>query len=696
MSDKVTPRHLCRKAILYVRQSSVQQLLHNEESRRLQYAMRGRLQDLGWKDVEVIDDDLGRSASGVVERAGFQRLVAEVSLGEVGAVGARELSRFARNSRDWQKLIEVCRYVDTLLVDQDAVYDPRHGNDRLLLGLKGTLNEYELDLLRLRGQEARREKARRGEYLSKIAAGYRKSDDGTLEMTPDVRVQQAIRVVFDKSLEFGSARQCLLWLCEHGLQLPVNRNHRGEVRWRRPTYCRLHDLLTNPIYAGAYAYGRSATETVFEDGEPRVRVVRHRQREEWMVLLKDHHEAYIDWGQFERIQEMLTKNSPAHRAAAPGAAKGGSALLAGLLRCRRCGQKLTVSYSGVDRGFARYTCDRRQDIWRAPLCMGFSSIDVDDRVARAVLEVLRPAAIEASLRAAAAEGAADDEVITALELERKAAQYAADRAGRQFDAADPDNRLVADELERRWNGALERLREVEDQIRDDEQDRRSREDPPSAEAFALLGADLASVWNDAATDVRNKKRLVRTLIEEIVADVEEAPAEIVLVVHWKGGVHTELRVPKRSRGHNRTNLPPDIVEAVRRLALVCDDGQIAHWLNRAGIPTAKGNRWCRSLVAAFRNWRKIPARSKQQATADWVTLEKAATLVGLAQLTVKRAIRRGALRAEQPLPGGPWLIPRAELECADTRERLLKKARQSDAQRVAHPGSQLKLGISRT
>ena len=491
MSDKITQRHLRRKAILYVRQSTMQQLLHNEESRRLQYAMRGRLQDLGWVDVEVIDDDLGRSASGLVERSGFQRLVAEVSLGEVGAVGARELSRFARNSRDWQKLIEVCRYVDTLLVDQDAVYDPRQGNDRLLLGLKGTLNEYELDLLRLRGQEARREKALRGEYFSKIAVGYRKSDDGKLEMTPDVRVKQAIHIVLDKCLELGSARQCLLWLCEHKLQLPVNRNHRGDVRWRQPSYCRLHNLLTNPIYAGVYAYGRRTTETVFDDGEARVRI-RRRQREEWMVLLKNHHEAYIDWGQFERIQEMLTRNAQAHHLTAPGAAKRGAALLVGLLRCHRCGHKLTVSYSGVDPGIARYKCDQRQDIPRAPLCMAFSSIDVDDSIARAVLEVLRPAAIEASLRAAAADSAAQDEVKTALELERKAAQYAADRAGRQFDAAEPDNRLVVDELERRWNGALERLREVEDRIRKDEQDRRSVEVPPGAEAFASMGADLCA------------------------------------------------------------------------------------------------------------------------------------------------------------------------------------------------------------
>src|SRR5687767_5430959 len=282
MSEKVGARHLSRSAILYVRQSTLQQVQHNDESRRLQYAMRERLQALGWMDIEVIDEDLGRTASGVVERTGFERMVAQVSLGEVGAVGARELSRFARNSREWQKLIEVCRYVDTVLVDQDTVYDARQTNDRLLLGLKGSLNEYELDLLRQRGLEARYAKARRGDFLAKIAVGYRKSDDGMLEMTPDARVRHVIQLAFDKSLELGSAHQCLLWFREHDIEVPVNRSHRGDVKWNRPSYGWFHQVLTNPIYAGAYAYGRKQVRAFLDDGELRKRVCR-RPRQEWMV-----------------------------------------------------------------------------------------------------------------------------------------------------------------------------------------------------------------------------------------------------------------------------------------------------------------------------------------------------------------------------------------------------------------------------
>jgi len=433
---KITADQLVRDAFVYIRQSTADQLLHNLESRRRQYGLADRARQLGWTTVEVIDDDLGRSGGGI-NRPGFERLLAAICEGLVGAVFAIEASRLARNGRDWHTLIEFCGLVGTVIVDEDGVYDPRHPNDRLLLGMKGTMSELELSLFRQRSQEALKQKARRGALFLSVAAGYVRTGRDRIEKDPDQRVQDALNLVFAKFAELQSVRQVHVWLRDECIALPVASHRAAEGRsiaWKLPLYNTVHNILTNPVYAGAYAFGRTMSKVSVEDGRKRIKRGLRRPQSEWEVLLRDQHEGYITWSEFERNQRVIANNATGKGSAVTGAVRRGELLLAGLLRCGHCGRKLYVGYGGKA---GRYYCQGALVNHGTTRCISFGGLRADAAVGTEVLRVLKPLGIDAAVKALAAQTSEISAAHRQLDLALQEAHFAAAHARRQYDAVDP-------------------------------------------------------------------------------------------------------------------------------------------------------------------------------------------------------------------------------------------------------------------
>jgi len=668
--NKITHDHLARSAYVYVRQSTPDQLANNPESRRRQYALATRARALGWENVIVIDDDLGRSAGGAA-RPGFERLLAAICTGAAGAVLAIEASRLARNGRDWHTLLEFCSLVNSLIIDEDGVYDPKLVNDRLLLGMKGTFSELELSILRQRAQEALRLKAARGDLHTSVAVGYVRSADDRLEIDPDKRVREALHLAFRKFAEFGSVRQVVIWLCDEGIKMPivVYRPRGRIVEWQLPRYNTIHRLLTNPIYAGAYVFGRTGSQVRVEAGRKLITRGVRRRREEWEVLIRDHHESYICWDDYEKNKRIINGNANMKGEMVPGSVRNGGGLLVGLLRCGHCGRKLKVQHNGL-RGVARYLCnDATVNHGRRTKCIAFGNMRVDAAVSTEVLSVIAPLGLEAALQAITDRERDGAQRLKQIELALEQARYEAARAHRQYDAVEPENRLVAGDLERRWNERLAEVARLEGEIRV------ARENLPTAiteterTQILALGTDVARLWNHPAASVATRKRILRTVLEEIVVTVE--PGVLHLKLHWKGGDHTMLEVVKSRAGQHRWKTSASTEQLIHDLARLLPDGSIASMLNRLGMRTAKGLTWTQQRVCSFRNDHSIAVyRDGERAERGELILHEAASRLGVSKMTLTRLIKDGVLPAKQSCIGAPYVIREIDLDREEVRNAV--------------------------
>ncbi|MDH4134809.1 MAG: recombinase family protein, partial [Gammaproteobacteria bacterium] len=540
---KIKPTHLSRFAIVYVRQSSAAQVEHNRESTARQYALTQRAAALGWEAdrVSVIDEDLGLSGARTHQRSGFARMTAEVALAHVGIILGLQVSRMARNNADGYRLLDLCAMTNTLIGDADGVYHPSLFNDRLLLGLKGTMSEAELHVLRARLDGGIRNKAARGELRRGLPVGFVWGEsDGEILRHPDAAVSGAVRAVFDRFAEFGSARRVWLWFRNEGLSFPLQTHARAPLRWVAPTYTAIHAVLSNPVYAGAYAYGKSRTEQFVDDQGLVRKRIRMLPRGQWAVLIPGHHEGYVDWPTFEANRQRLGANTRPQPHKPGGALREGAALLQGLATCGHCGRKLRTHYRGQQQAPGYHCANKSVVDGRGVYCLNVGGVQIDAAVAKAFLAAIAPAGLSAAVRAAARLQADHDGAMAQWRLAVQRAQYEADKAERRYRAVDPDNRLVARGLEAQWEQCLRALEQAQAELAQRQQQRPHALTDEDRRRLLGLGDDLSRVWHATSTTPRDKKELLHTLLEEVGISVYREQYRALVKLRWRGGAHGEF------------------------------------------------------------------------------------------------------------------------------------------------------------
>lgn len=663
--DKITPQHLNRKADLYVRQSTQGQIRENCESTERQYALSGRLRMLGWTDeeIEVIDDDLGRSGSGTVRRQGFQRLLSEITAGRVGICIGLEMSRLARNSKDWHDLFEVCAIYGTLIADEDGVYDPQIPNDRLILGMKGIISEMELHTMRIRLERGRLNKALRGEMFANPPAGYVKTAAGVVEKNPDERAQSAIRLVFDKFDELGSCHALFHYFVSENIQLPLH-NDRGNVVWRVPGKTTLGGILHHPLYAGTYGYSRR--KNYRSKQKPLQESPKDLPPEQWKVLIHDKYPAYISWEQYQRNQEKLRENCS--RKQQPGRPREGSALLGGIVFCGHCGRRLHPQYPTDAK--PGYHCSRHLTMAAAHACQGVIQCDVlDEMVAQQLLDAIQPAGVELSLTVLEDETLRRKEYAKQLRQQLEHARYQAQLAERRYQAVDPENRLVARTLEQQWEESLRELRAAEERHESGMQSRPTAIREEERQQLMALGSNISALWQ--ATSNKDRKEIMRCVIGKVTAAVQGTSEFVDVTIQWAGGFTSQHQVIRRVATY--TQLRDHDVWAQRLIELRRQGKralEIAEILNREGYRMARQRREFTGMMVnqLIRQPRfRDPMHHPQLNPHEW-RLEDLAKKLQIPEKKLRAWIFRGWVHATQRPFGATWVVWADDCECDRLRQ----------------------------
>jgi excisionase family DNA binding protein len=661
-SNKIKPSHLRRAAFVYVRQSTATQVEYHRESTQRQYALVDKACALGWQrdQVSTVDEDLGLSGTSAAHRSGFTRMTTEVALSRVGIILGLEVSRLARNNADWYQLLDLCAMTDTLIGDADGIYHPGLFNDRLVLGLKGTMSEAELHTLRARLDGGIRNKAARGELRRGLPVGFVwGKHDGEVLFHPNEAVTSAIRSVFERFDEFGSVRRVWLWFRSEGLSFPLQSIQLCEIQWIAPTYHAIHSVLTNPVYAGAYVYGKTRHEhCIDEQGQVKKRV-RKLPRSQWSVLIPEHHKGFVDWNTYEAIQTRIASNTrPLPHQDGSGAVREGAALLQGLATCGHCGRKLRTHYRGKNHTPGYHCAGKNIVNGRGVYCLNVGGVQIDQALTNAFLEVITPAGLETALVAAEQLETNHDAALSQWQLAVERASYEANSAERRYRAVEPENRLVARGLEAQWERCLHELEQAQAELSRRETLRPKALSPEERQTLLALATDIKTVWRAPTTTPRDQKELLRTLLEEVIIAVYRDEFRAHLTLRWRGGLLTELDVelPRSRPATVRTD--EETVALVRRLAIHYPDAVIAGILNRQGRTTARGLRFTANLVGNLRRHWKIPRfiPTEDAPDGELVNIKQASSILGIAPSTIHRWLNDGFIAGEQLTPGAPWKI----------------------------------------